>query len=559
MRLLSIEIFGEYKGLRDQAFDFSAAVGSDVAVLIGANGSGKSQVMEIIAEVFAYLERRQREEFRVRDSLGYDFRVAYQLASSMFSGYRRYIIDTRDGIQVEVYEAVPHSAVATSPPAPTGWSAVAGASGLDQILLPRIVGYASGLSENLQRPFMRNALQFHDVIRVRSRLKKELAQPRVDERKTIDINNRYLMRYPGVFSPEYGVDGSEIFRLRESDTAVPRIMFLDYDCAALIIALLGMLSAKDRDTIWQEVPFHHPARAIIRFDLRGQATAGDNAKDIQRLIDLAGPGKLTPLSAMTSAEQYELLELDYLAGDIELDFTNPQVMERLDASGRDPNQWFSALYKVQLLGVGAWAGDVKRSLRQDGFQGHVKKPLKGKLPLSVQKLWMSDGQKEATLDDLSDGEVQLLLTLGAVRLLGDEQTLFLYDEPETHLNPSWRTRFHLDFEQANPTHGSAQALISSHSPFLVSSLPRQAIFHFEKIDRVTTMSTPASETFGSSFDVLIKKHFHLRSAISETAIQMIRERVSDQGKSNEEKLEWLKKSVGESIERSYLINKLRAE
>ena len=202
MRLLSIEIFGEYKGLRDQAFDFSAAVGSDVAVLIGANGSGKSQVMEIIAEVFAYLERRQREEFRVRDSLGYDFRVAYQLASSMFSGYRRYIIDTRDGIQVEVYEAVPHSAVATSPPAPTGWSAVAGASGLDQILLPRIVGYASGLSENLQRPFMRNALQFHDVIRVRSRLKKELAQPRVDERKTIDINNRYLMRYPGVFSPE---------------------------------------------------------------------------------------------------------------------------------------------------------------------------------------------------------------------------------------------------------------------------------------------------------------------------------------------------------------------
>ena len=39
MKLLSIELFGQYKGLKDQAFDFSSVRG-DVAVLIGANGSG---------------------------------------------------------------------------------------------------------------------------------------------------------------------------------------------------------------------------------------------------------------------------------------------------------------------------------------------------------------------------------------------------------------------------------------------------------------------------------------------------------------------------------------
>ena len=55
MKLLSIELFGQYKGLKDQAFDFSMVKG-DVAVLIGPNGSGKSQVMELIAEAFAYLE-----------------------------------------------------------------------------------------------------------------------------------------------------------------------------------------------------------------------------------------------------------------------------------------------------------------------------------------------------------------------------------------------------------------------------------------------------------------------------------------------------------------------
>lgn len=557
MRLLKLELLGEYKGLRNQTFDFSAA-GGDVAVLIGMNGSGKSQVMELIAEIFTYLERKQRSDFRVREPLGYDFRVAYQLSSALFHGNRRYVIDSRGGIQVDIYESALDPAVAPDN-LPNAWLPVQGLDGLDDVQLPRLVGYASGLSENLQRPFMRNALQFHDVIRVRSRLKEELAQPHVDERRTIEINRRYLTRHRGIFSADGKADGPELFRLPESDTVAPRSLFLDYDCAALLIALLGMLPADDRDAIWREIPFRHPARAIIRFDLRSQATAGDNARDIQRLIELAGPDKLTPLSARASEEQFELFQLDYLAGDIELNFTDAQVLGRMHDNARSPSQWFAALYKLQLLGVGAWSGEVKKSLRQDGFQGHVKKPLKGKLPLSVQELWMSDGQNQVSLDDLSDGELQLLLTLGAVRLFGDDETLFLFDEPETHLNPSWRTHFHLDFERANQADGSAQALVSSHSPFLVSSLPRQAIFHFMKTDQMTSMGTPDSETFGASFELLIKRHFDLKAAISETAIQEIRGKLADNSLSTGEKLAWLEASVGDSLERSYLINKLRGE
>ncbi|MFM0481047.1 AAA family ATPase [Paraburkholderia strydomiana] len=558
MKLLSIELFGEYKGLKDQVFDFSSADG-DVAVFIGANGSGKSQVMELIAEVFAYLERKQRSDFRVRDRIGFDFRIAYQLESSRFEGHRRYVIDSRVGMQVEIYELTESPAsLDQSSPVPT-WRVLSTASIIEALLLPRIVGYASGLSENLQRPFMKNALQFHDVIRTRSRLREELAQPQVDEDRTIAINRRYLRLHPGVFSPEQGSDDTNLFRLREADTTVPRGLFLDYDCAALLITLLGMLPAEDRNSIWKEIPFRHPARAIIRFDLRGQATAADNARDVQRLIELAGVERLDPMSARTSSEQYELLQLDYLAGEIELDFTDERVVERLRDGARDPSQWFFSLYKLQLLGVAEWAGNVKKSLRRDSFQGHVKKPLKGKLPLSIQELWMSDGRKQVTLDDLSDGEFQLLLTLGAVRLFGDDETLFLYDEPETHLNPSWRTRFHLDLETANRPNGCAQAVVSSHSPFLVSSLPHEAIFHFEKVDGATAMTTPPSETFGASFDVLIKKHFNLSATISETAIQEIRGKLASPDLTKQEKVTWLEQSVGDSMERSYLIRKLSSD
>jgi predicted ATPase len=546
MKLLSIELFGHYKGLKDQPFDFSVAQG-DVAVLIGANGSGKSQVMELIAEAFSYLERLQRKDFKVRLPLGYDFRLAYEMTSSRYEGMRRFVVDTRHGLCISVHELAQET-----------WDEITTEGALEDLVLPRVIGYASGMSENLQRAFMRNALQYFDVIRVRANLKNELAQANVDEKATLAINERYLKRNPGIFAPEVLEADSELFRLRETDTAIPKNLFLDYDCASLLIAMLGMLTHNARNAVWHEIQFRHPSRVVLRYDLRGYALASDNARDIKRLIELAGPSSCKPISRKTTDSEYELLELDYLAGDIEIDFQLPAVMARINSSIRGPEQWFFALYKLQLLGVEEWSGAFKQSLRRDSFQGHVEKPLKGKLPLSVQELWMSDGQQVTAFDDLSDGEVQLLLTLGAVRLFGDDETLFLYDEPETHLNPSWRTRFHLDFEKANQANGRAQAIVSSHSPFLISSLSRESVFHFEKCNGVTDMSTPTGETFGSSFDVLIKKHFNLRATISETAVQEIREQLANPQRTTQQKLEWLEESIGESMERSYLINKLRA-
>jgi hypothetical protein len=199
---------------------------------------------------------------------------------------------------------------------------------------------------------------------------------------------------------------------------------------------------------------------------------------------------------------------------------------------------------------------MRRSLENESFLGHVEKPLKGKLPLSVVDLQMSDGDRRVSLDDLSDGETQLLHTIGAVRLFGGSECLFIFDEPETHLNPSWRTRYHLDIEKAMGPLTNAQALISSHSPFLISSLHRDAVFHFELIDDRVSMMPASSETFGASFEVLMKKFFGLRSAISETAFEEIRGQLNDTSKSLNDKREWVEGQLGESMERSYLLKRL---
>lgn len=70
MKLTSVELTGSYKGLYDSVFDFSESNSSFLA-FTGLNGCGKSQLLELIAESFAFIERCQRREFRIRKSLGF--------------------------------------------------------------------------------------------------------------------------------------------------------------------------------------------------------------------------------------------------------------------------------------------------------------------------------------------------------------------------------------------------------------------------------------------------------------------------------------------------------
>ena len=188
----------------------------------------------------------------------------------------------------------------------------------------------------------------------------------------------------------------------------------------------------------------------LLYDLRKATFDEDAIRDIKQLIRVAGDHALEAVSQRTSDEAYELHDLDYLSAKITLDLTNRDVRERLrdEYSGR-PLRLFEKLYKIQLLGVKAWQQKDKTMLRRDDFLGNVKKPLKTRLPISVTQLRLRNGADQSIdFDDLSDGEAQLIQTIGAVRVFRGENTLFVFDEPETHLNPSWRTYYHRYFLQA---------------------------------------------------------------------------------------------------------------
>jgi ABC-type uncharacterized transport system ATPase subunit len=207
-----------------------------------------------------------------------------------------------------------------------------------------------------------------------------------------------------------------------------------------------------------------------------------------------------------------------------------------------------------------WQSQDKKNLRDDAFDGNVKKPLKTKLPLSVIKLQLSNGQDCIDFDDLSDGEAQLIQVLGAARIFRDESTLFILDEPETHLNPSWRTHFHQHLSKALDANGqnnqSIQVLLSSHSPFLVSSLRQNNVMLFERNrNNCIEMGAVASKTYGASFDVLVKQFFGLKSLISQTAVEEIKQHLESDD--NVSASHWIEENMGDSMEKAYLLRKLK--
>lgn len=568
MRLLSLTLNGQYKGLRDQTFSFDSAQGNIIA-FIGLNGSGKSQLLELIAESFGYLERFLRRDFRCRNwfsNLVIELHYSNQVYDSeVYSRSYSVLIDQtgtvtvyRDGTLVNFEESQN--------------------SGIEEEILPsQIIGYSSGLNENLQRAFMKSTIQYLDVMNTKRQWEQRLevineARNEKGKRlteKDIELLDRqfneayryYQTRHPALF-PNLPEDSSlsDNANIGLRPTALPRLKYFDQDTTALMLASMGILSDAQQQAIWQgKQRFNKIHSVTFRYDLRKFTHDAGALLDIARLIERLGgvhsnSFKANPRVEKTSEEFFNQFELDYLSGEIAIDF-DCNIQGNLREAFFSPQVLFEKLYRLQLLAADFWQGETKRQLRQDNFDRSAKRPQKWKSPIHVLSLKLTDGHKCIEFDDLSDGEAQLIQVLSMASIYKDSRALFLLDEPETHLNPSWRTYFHSFVEDAiGSDNEKTQLFISTHSPFMVSSLKRSNVYQFRRDgNELIDMEVAQNETYGASFDVLIKDLFDLRSLISQSVIDEIRTQLK-QG--DDHARDWIEVNLGLSAEKAYLIRML---
>ncbi|GAC31712.1 AAA family ATPase [Paraglaciecola polaris] len=569
MRLLSLTLNGQYKGLKDQTFSFDNAQGNIIA-FIGINGSGKSQLLELIAESFGYLERFLRSDFKCRNwfsNLAIELRYTNQAYDSEEHANTYAVqIDQqgiiklyRDGTLVDI-DSREHS-------------------GIEEEILPsQIIGYSSGLNENLQRAFMKNNIQYLDVMNVKRQWEqrfaainaaknekgKHLTESDIEllERQFREAYHYYQTRHSALFPilpKDSSLSDNADIGLRS--TVLPRLKYFDQDTTALMLASMGMLADVQQQSIWQgKQRFNKIHSVTLRYDLRKFTHDAGALLDIAKLIKCLAniPSchfQTLPRVSKTSEDFFNQFELDYLAGEITIDFSDSRVQSILENSFFTPQVLFEKLYRLQLLAADFWQVETKRQLRQDNFDRSVKRPQKWKSPIIVLSLKLTDRQQCIEFDDLSDGEAQLIQILSMASIYKDSRVLFLLDEPETHLNPSWRTYFHSFVEHTiGIDNEKAQLFISTHSPFMVSSLKRNNVYQFRRSDDgLIEMKVAQNETYGASFDVLIKDLFDLRSLISQSVIDEIREQLK-QG--DDHAKDWVEENLGLSAEKAYLIRKL---
>ena len=160
------------------------------------------------------------------------------------------------------------------------------------------------------------------------------------------------------------------------------------------------------------------------------------------------------------------------------------------------------------------------------------------------------GGGEMTYRDLSEGEQQLLLVLGLLKFTATEETLFLLDEPDTHLNPAWSTQY-LDFlHRFIRQRETCHIVMSSHDPLVFAGLTREQVRVLRRGEEGQAMvEVPEQDPRGMGVAAILTSDlFRLRTTLdAKTQERLDRQRIlmqkDDRNDEEEAELEGLHKEL----------------
>lgn len=95
-----------------------------------------------------------------------------------------------------------------------------------------------------------------------------------------------------------------------------------------------------------------------------------------------------------------------------------------------------------------------------------------------------------TFNELSEGEKQLLTVIGLIKFTKEQDTLFLLDEPDTHLNPAWKFDYLELIEKYCGKADNSQFIISTHDPIVISGMTKESVLVFERTEAGTYVKNP---------------------------------------------------------------------
>jgi len=145
------------------------------------------------------------------------------------------------------------------------------------------------------------------------------------------------------------------------------------------------------------------------------------------------------------------------------------------------------------------------------------------------KLRKNDGS--VIFKELSEGEQQLLTVLGLLRFTTEEESLFLLDEPDTHLNPRWSVKY-LDYLQkfvggTGVDKEKSHILLTTHNPMAIAELKKEQVQILSRDNDTLAISAdmPDVNPRGMGFaGILTSDMFGLKATLDTHTLNLLEEK-----------------------------------
>jgi len=187
---------------------------------------------------------------------------------------------------------------------------------------------------------------------------------------------------------------------------------------------------------------------------------------------------------------------DFLAQLYDISLAPIRIKRRIDASlWNQKNREFLYLYVKDLVTLRKLVGQKPPKEFFRDLESTYVSELIEEVRIRV-KLRKNDGS--VIFRELSEGEQQLLTVLGLLRFTAEEESLFLLDEPDTHLNPIWSVKY-LDYLQKFVGMGdidqkSTHVLLTTHNPLAIAELLKEQVQILKRdMDNLSISVTPPEE------------------------------------------------------------------
>jgi predicted ATP-binding protein involved in virulence len=483
-----------FKNLKSFKVDFDETKSKQV--IVGQNGTGKSNLLEAISTIFRDLDLKQMPG-EDADVPGFEYEIDYSCnghdiaiqcfaltvtdenregkkgssKSTKRNGFERRIFVRSNKSekselipnQAEIFPVEKASARLSLRDAENEVTSAAFYRLNDELrtrILPRYVfGYYSGVSSRFDKLFAK-----HEEIYYRAQIDgEEQALRRLFQAKPL-LHSQFALL---------------AFLARQDEQAVTflREEFGIEDIVSVLFALRQPYWSKSRKT--------KGLGAAGNGDARFWGVRGKVKPFLASLYENA----LAPISrsekifiARGREESFERRYL-YLTGD---------AIKAVAKNVESPKEFFARLESAAFSSVLSEAGDdLMIQVKLLGNRGNI------------------------SFQELSEGQRQLLTVIGLMRFTGEDESLFLLDEPDTHLNPAWAVNYLANLQKYGIEPPNSQVLMTTHSPLVFAGLLKEEVVILEQDKKGNVKSThPTSHPRGMGFAaILTSRFFGLRSSL----------------------------------------------